>query len=318
MKAAVRHQYGPPSDLRLEEIPCPTPASGEVLLRVRAVSLNTSDVESMTGWPLYARVFGLFRPKFLVLGTDVSGVVEAVGPGVSDWAVGDEVMGDMMYHGGALATHACVPVSCLLKKPVELSFEQASTFPQAGAIAMQGILSVGNASAGTRVLINGAGGGTGAFAIQLAKKAGAHVTAVDNELKLEFMRSLGADDVVNYREEDVTQKGAQFDLILDLACFRSPLDYRRVLAPKGKYLMVGGAVRRLLQVLVLGPFFSRGGRVMKMLGVEQHQGVAELVRRCVLGAVETKIDRVYGLDDAAEALAQVAEGRACGKLVVVP
>jgi NADPH:quinone reductase-like Zn-dependent oxidoreductase len=317
VKAVIQDRYGGPEVLRVEDVPVPTPAKGQVRLRIRATSVNLSDWEGLTGSPGYARIGGLRRPRRRTLGSDIAGVVDAVGAGVTRWREGDEVYGDNLALMGGFAEYAVAGESSLAAKPVELTFAQASTIPQAGAIALQG---TAKAAADRRVLVNGAGGGSGAFAIQLAKRLGAHVTGVDNAAKLDFMRSVGADEVVDYREDDFTRTSAPYDLILDLVAHRSVFAYRRALAPGGTYRCVGGTVRSLLRVLTAGWLAGRlTGRSIGLLVVKEgpsHFGpLAEL---CVSGEVRIHIDRTVPLEQTAAALAHVGEGRALGKVVVEP
>ncbi len=315
MRALVYDRYGPPSGLRLESMAVPEPAAEQVLVKVACTSLNLSDWESLVGSPLYARIGGLRRPRRRVLGSDIAGVVEAVGPGVDRFEPGDRVYADNLFPKGGLADYAVVPTKDLALIPAPLSFAQASTIPQAGAIADQGTRLVGP---GTAMLINGAGGGSGTFAIQLAKSAGAHVTAVDNEGKLDHMRALGADEVIDYRQVDFTTTGQQWDEILDLVATRSVRAYRRALAPGGRYRCVGGSVPTLLRLLTAGTILGRlSGRRIGILGV--HQGpdhFGPLGKRCAAGEVSIHIDRIFALDEAVEALTWVGEGRAKGKAVV--
>ena len=317
MRAVVYERYGGPEVLRVVDVPTPRPADGQVLVKVAATSVNLSDWEGLRGSPFYARLGGLRAPRRRTLGSDIAGTVEAVGNGVARFAPGDDVYGDNLALMGGFAEYAVVGESALAPKPAELSFAQASTIPQAGAIALQGTV---GAATGRRVLINGAGGGSGSFAVQLAKRLGAHVTAVDNELKLEFMRSLGADDVVDYRRDDFTRGREPYDLILDLVAHRSVFAYRRALAPGGRYRCVGGSARSLLRVLTVGAIAGLvTGRSLGMLVVKEgpaHFG--PLSELCVAGEVAIHIDRTAGLDEVPEALARVGEGRALGKVVVVP
>jgi NADPH:quinone reductase-like Zn-dependent oxidoreductase len=242
--------------------------------------------------------------------------VEAVGDGVTRFRPGDEVYGDNLELMGGFAEYAVAAESALALKPAELTFAQASALPQSGAIALQGTV---GAAAGRRVAINGAGGGSGSFAIQLAKRLGAHVTAVDNERKLEFMRSLGADDVVDHRREDFTRR-EPYDLILDLVAHRSVFAYRRALARGGRYRCVGGSVRSLLRVVTVGLLAARvTGRRMGVLVVRQGPAsFTQLAELCVAGEIAVHVDRTYALEDVAEALARVGDGRALGKVVVEP
>ncbi|MGV7222627.1 MAG: NAD(P)-dependent alcohol dehydrogenase [Nitrospinales bacterium] len=249
MKAIVYTEYGSPDVLRLTEVEKPTPNDDEVLIRVKAVSLNASDWELMCGKPLYARIFGLLKPRINILGSDVAGRVEGVGKNVTRFKIGDEVFGDLFNTFGGFSEYVCGQEKILTPKPSSISWEQASTLPQAACIALQGIRDEGKVQTGQHVLINGGGGGAGTFAIQLAKHFGAEVTGVDNAGKLEFMRSLGADHVIDYAVEDFTKNKKRYDLILDLAAYHSLFDYKRALTSRGTYLMVGGCMGLLLQCL---------------------------------------------------------------------
>jgi NADPH:quinone reductase-like Zn-dependent oxidoreductase len=317
MRAVVYDRYGPPDVLRVEDVPVPAPAAGEVRVKVAATSINLSDWESLRGSPGYARIGGLRSPARRTLGSDIAGVVDDVGDGVTGLSIGDEVYGDNLARMGGFAEYAVAAASSLVPKPAGLTFAQASTIPQAGAIALQG---TSRAAAGGRVLVNGAGGGSGSFAIQLAKRLGAHVTAVDNAAKQDFMRSVGADEVIDYAVEDFTRTGAPYDLILDLVAHRSVFAYRRALARGGTYRCVGGSVRSLLRVVTAGWAVGRlTGRSIGVLVVKEgpphFDALADL---CVSGDVQVHIDRTYGLDEVPAALARVGEGRALGKVVVVP
>ena len=317
MKAVVYDRYGPPDVLRVEDVPLPQPAAGQVRVQIAATSVNLSDWECLRGSPAYARMGGLRRPARRTLGSDIAGVVDEVGEGVTRFRPGDEVYGDNLALMGGFAEYALAAESSLSLKPAGLTFAQASTLPQAGAIALQGTRW---ASAGSRVLINGAGGGSGSFAIQLAKRHGAHVTGVDNAGKQDFMRSVGADEVVDYRRVDFTRTDPPYDLVLDLVAHRSVFAYRRALAPGGTYRCVGGTVRSLLRVLTVGFVAARlTGRSMGVLVVREGPAHYEpLADLCVAGEVEIHIDRVFGLDEVPAALAQVGAGRALGKVVVSP
>ncbi|CAN5795149.1 NAD(P)-dependent alcohol dehydrogenase [soil metagenome] len=314
MKAVVYDRYGPPDVLRIEQVRMPTPSPGQVLVEVVATSINLSDWECLRGVPLYARIGGVHRPARRTLGSDIAGRVQAVGPGVTRFGVGDEVYGDNLGLMGGFAEYAVAPESVLAHKPAALTFAEVSTLPQAAAIALQGTAGVGKRQ---RMLINGAGGGSGSFAIQLAKRAGAHVTGVDNAGKLEFMGSLGADEVVDHRRTDFTELGP-FDHVLDLVAYRSVFAYRRALARGGRYRCVGGSVPTLLRILTIGaPLGRLTGRRIGMLVVKQGPAYFEpLAERCVVGDVQIHIDRRFGLDDVPRALAYVGEGRALGKVVI--
>jgi len=314
VRAVVYDQYGPPDVLRVEEVPVPSPGANQVLVAVAATSVNLSDWECLRGTPMYARLGGLRTPAQRTLGSDIAGRVEAVGSGVTRFRPGDEVYGDNLGLLGGFAEYAVAPESVLAHKPDTLTFAEASTIPQAGAIALQGTAGV---EPGQRMLINGAGGGSGSFAIQLAKRAGAHVIGVDNAGKLEFMRSLGADEVIDYRSQDFTRVEPS-DLVLDLVAHRSVFAYRRALAHGGRYRCVGGSVRALLRVVTIGAILGRlTGRRLGLLVVKQGPKHFEpLAERCVAGDIKIHIDRTFGLDEVPQALAHVGEGRALGKVVV--
>ncbi len=315
MKAVVYERYGSPEVLRVEEIPAPSPGIDQVLVKVAATSVNLTDWEGLSGSPLYARIGGLRSPARRTLGSDIAGWVESVGTDVTRFRPGDEVYGDNLWLKGGFAEYAVVPESSLAPKPEGLTFAEVSTIPQAGVIALQGTAS---ARPGQRVLINGGGGGSGSFAIQLAKNLGAHVTGVDNAGKLDFMRSLGADEVIDYRSDDFTDCEDPYDLVLDLVGHRSVFAVRRALARGGRYLWVGGSLSTMLSTLTVGFFAGRlTGRRLGILGVKEGPAHFEaLADLCVHGQVRIHIDRTFGLDDVPEALAYLGEGRVLGKLVV--
>ena len=314
MKAVVYDEYGPPDVLRLADVPIPTPDAGQVRVRIAATSVNRSDWESLTGSPLYARIGGLRAPANRTLGSDIAGSVDAIGPDVARFRPGDEVYGDNLRLMGGFAEYVIAAESALAHKPPGLTFAEASTIPQAGAIALQG---TAGAWEGSRVLVNGGGGGSGSFAIQQAKRLGADVTGVDNAGKLDHMRSLGADEVIDYQRDDFTRKGP-YDLILDLFARRSVFAYRRALARGGRYRCVGGPVRVLLGVVALGWIVGavnrrRMGVLVVKEGPAHFEPLAEL---CVAGDIRIHIERTFELAEVPEALAQVGEGRALGKVVV--
>lgn len=306
--------YGGPEVLRVADVPVPAPGPDQVLVKVVATSVNLSDWETLRGRPAYARLGGLRSPARPVLGSDVAGVVESVGRDVTRFAPGDAVYGDNLGLKGGFAQYCVAPESVLAHKPAGLTFAEASTIPQSGVIALQGTACAGP---GQRVCINGAGGGSGAFAIQVAARAGAHVTAVDNAGKLEFMRSLGAAAVIDHTRADYTRAGP-FDLVLDLVAYRSVLAYRRALAPGGRYRCVGGTARSLVRVLTVGTVLGAlTGRHLGVLAVRQGPEHFEpMATRCLAGEVAVHVDRTVGLDGVPEALAHVGAGRALGKVVV--
>jgi len=318
MKAIVYHEYGSPDVLKLEEVDMPTPADDEALIKVHAVSINGSDREGLIGKPLYARLGGLRKPGHPILGSDIAGRVEKAGKNIRQFQSGDDVFGEIPgYHGG-FAEYVCVPERSLARKPANMSFESAAAIPQAGVIALQGIREKGQVQPGQNVLINGAGGSAGTFAVQLAKLYGAEVTGVDNTGKLDFLRSLGADHVIDYTREDFTRTGKQYDLILDVIAHRSVFAYRRALKPNGTYFVVGGSVATLFQILLLGPWIRRTtSKNMRILVVPQNKkDLISITELCEAGKITPVIDRRYPLSEVPEALRYVGEGHAKGKVVI--
>ena len=318
MKAIVRDKYGSPDVLRLEEVDTPVPADDEVLIKIYAVSINGSDREALIGKPLYVRMGGLRKPGYPILGSDIAGRVERAGKNITQFKPGDEVFGEIPGYQGGFAEYACAPEKTLARKPASLTFEQAAAIPQGGVIALNGIREKGQVQPGQQVLINGAGGSAGTFAVQLAKLYGAEVTGVDNTGKLDFLRSLGADHVIDYTREDFTKKGKQYDLILDLIAHRSVFAYRRALKPNGTYFFVGGSVATLFQILFFGAWIKRSsGRNVRILMVPQNnRDLIAITQLCEEGKVRPVIDRLYPFHETPEALRYVTEGHARGKVVI--
>lgn len=319
MKAFIYDRYGGPEVLRLSELDRPQPAPDEVVVQVEAVTLNLSDWEILTGRPLYARIHGFLSPRRRILGSDIAGRVLEVGSRVHGLRPGDAVYGDTMGSFGGFSEFAQLPARTLHPFPPGLSYEQAAALPQAALIALQGLRAGRGVTRGSSVLINGGGGGTGLFAIQLAKLWGATVTAVDNADKLAHMRRLGADRVLDYRATDFTQTGDRYDHVLDLVGTRSLRAQRRALRPGGQYLVVGGKMSSMLQSAILGPIWGKlTGVRMGVLAVEPNRRsdldeMAELVRS---GAIQLVIDQRFPLEEVPEALRYLGEGRACGKIVI--
>lgn len=318
MRAIVQDRYGSPEILRMAEVEKRAPGENEVRIKVHAVSVNGSDWEGLRGTPLYARLDGLRAPRNPVLGSDIAGRVEAVGRNVTRFRPGDEVFGEMAGYRGGFAEYACTADNLLAHKPAALTFEQAAAIPQAGVIALQGIRHKGQVQPGQKVLINGAGGSAGVFAVQLAKLYGAHVTGVDNTGKLDYLRSLGADHVIDYTREDFTRGGSQYDFILDVIARRSVFDLKRALKPNGKYYVVGGSVAVLLQVLILGSLIGRSeGKQLRVLAVQRsHEDMVSIAELCEAGKIVPVIDRRFPLSQVPEALRYVGEGRAKGKVII--
>jgi NADPH:quinone reductase-like Zn-dependent oxidoreductase len=318
MKAVVYTRYGPPEVLQLKEVAKPTPRDDEVLVKVEAVSANRSDWEGLRGKPLYARIGGLLRPRQQILGSDVAGRVEMAGRSVSRFRPGDEIFGDILPRLGGFAEYVCARESALALKPASLTFEEAAAIPQAAVIALQGIRDKGQVQTGQKVLISSAGGGAGTFAVQLAKLYGAEVTGVDNTGKLDFMRSLGADHVIDYTREDFTNNGKQYDLILDVVAHRSVFAYQRALKSGGGYFLTGGSVATIFQILLLGPLI-RGttGKKIRILAVRPNlKDLVYITELYEAGKVVPVIDRRYPLSEVPEALRYLGEGRTKGKVVI--
>jgi NADPH:quinone reductase-like Zn-dependent oxidoreductase len=318
MKAIVYTRYGPPEVLRLREVTKPTPMDDEVLVKVQAVSVNRSDWEGLRGKPLYARIGGLLRPRQQILGSDIAGRVEMAGRNVRRFRPGDEVFGDILPRLGGFAEYVCARESTLTLKPPTMTFEEVAAIPQAAVIALQGIRDKGQAQPGQRVLIDGAGGGAGTFAVQLAKLYGAEVTGVDSTGKLDFMRSLGADHVIDYTQEDFTKNGNQYDLILDIVAHRSVFAYKRALRSNGSYFLAGGSVVTMLQILLLGPWISRTtGKKIRILAVRPNTEDVDFVKELIeAGTVMLIIDKAFPLSEVPEAISYVGDGRSQGKVVI--
>lgn len=318
MKAVVYTEYGSPDVLQLKEVAKPTPTDDEMLIRVLAVSINGSDKEALIGKPFYTRIGGLRKPRHQILGSDIAGQVEMVGKNIREFQAGDEVFGELPgYHGG-FAEYVCAPEKTLARKPASMTFEEAAAIPQAGVIALRGIRTKGQVQPGQKVLINGAGGSAGTFAVQLAKLSGAEVTGVDNTGKLDFLRSLGADHVIDYTREDFTKNGKQYDLILDFIAHRSVFAYARALRPNGTCFFVGGAVSVLFQILLLGPLIRIAkSKKLRLLVVPQNRSdLVSIAELCEAGKVIPVIDKQYSLSEVPEALRYVVEGCHKGKVVI--
>jgi NADPH:quinone reductase-like Zn-dependent oxidoreductase len=320
MMALVQDEYGDLEVLKVAEEPVPQPGPGEVLVKVRAASINEWDQGLMRGTPIVNRTSGLRRPRRRTLGSDVAGVVEAVGGSVTRFRPGDAVFGDLSGCGfGAFAQYARATESALTPKPDFLTFEQAAAVPQAGGLAVAGLEKGGPLRAGQRFLMNGGGGGVGTFAIQIAKASGLEVTGVDGPGKLDMMRELGADHVIDFTSEDFTRSGEQYDLILDVVCHRSVADYRHALRPGGRCGVIGGGTGRLVGVAALGQALrlSAGRRVhLVMYQANRPTAMDSLVRLMGEGAVKPVIDRVFPLVEGREAMGCYLSGAFAGKIVI--
>ena len=319
MKAIVYTEYGSPDVLHLKEVAKPTPKDNEVLVKVFAVSANAADLHLLRADPFLIRMSsGLLKPKNTILGSDIAGRVEVIGSNVKEFKPGDEVFGDISAGGwGGFAEYVCAQEDALVLKPANLSFEETAAVPMAAVTALQGLRTEGHIQSGQKVLINGASGGVGMFAVQIAKALGAEVTAVCSTRHLDIVRSIGADHVIDYTREDFTQNGKRYDLILAANGARSISDYQRALGPKGTYVMSGGAMSQMMQAMLMGPWMSRNGQKMGNLAAKPNkQDLAFIKELLEAGKVKPVIDRCYPLSEVPEALRYLEEGHAQGKVVI--
>lgn len=320
MKAITYTQYGSPDVLQFVDIEKPMPREGEVLVKIHAASVNALDWHLLTADIFLVRFGeGLFKPKRNRLGADMAGLVEAVGGGVTEFQPGDAVYGDIEPFGsGAFGEYVAIPAKGLAPMPAGASFEEAAAVPVAALTALQGLRDVGQIQTGERVLINGASGGVGAFAVQIAKAFGAEVTAVCSTRNVEQAHALGANHVIDYTQEDFTQSGKQYDLILAANGYHTLGEYKRALAPGGVYVMAGGKTRQIFEAVLLGSWYSRGGD-KKLTNVMAHSSVPDLLALNELietGKVKPAIDRTYPLAQTADALRYLGEGHARGKIII--
>jgi len=317
MKAIVYTEYGPPDVLQLKEVEKPTPKENQVLVKVHAASVNALDWRRFTMTPILVRLMegGLLKPKNSKLGVDVAGRVEAVGSNVTEFKPGDEVFG---VAPGAFAEYVCNGASKFALKPANVSFETAAAVPVAAFTALQGLRDKGQIQPGQKVLIDGASGGVGTFAVQLAKSFGAEVTAVCSPRNLDMARSIGADHVIDYTREDFTKNGQRYDLILAVNGYHPILDYRRALSPGGICVVLGGSMVQVLQGLLLGPLVSRiGGRKMGFMLAHTNQKDLVFMRELLeAGKVVPVIDRCYPLSEVPQALRYLVDEHARGKVVI--
>ena len=318
MKAIVRTQYGPPEVLRFTEVEKPTPKANEVLIKLYAASVNPLDLFSLRGAPLVRLIPGLRTPKQQVLGCDIAGRVEAIGGHVKQFQPGDEVFGVTGFAGGGFAEYACAIENKLALKPANCSFEDAAAVPIAAITALQGLRDKGRIQPGHKVLVDGASGGVGTFAVQIAKSFGAEVTAVCSTRNVDTARSIGADHVIDYNREDFTQSGQRYDLILGANAHHSIFDYRRALTQHGIYVIAGGALPQIFQAMLLAPLLSRIGSKKTCFFIANINQKDLVSLRVLLeaGKIVPVIDRRYQLSDAAEALRYLEERHAQGKIVL--
>ncbi|MBP6209200.1 MAG: NAD(P)-dependent alcohol dehydrogenase [Anaerolineales bacterium] len=320
MKAIVVEQYGTPDVMKFKDVEKPAPKDHEVLVKIHAAALNMFDWHLLTADIFLVRLnAGLFKPKYKIPGADMSGRVEAVGKDVTQFKVGDEVYGDLAASGcGSFAEYVAVPEKALALKPVNLTFEEAAAYPMAAVTALQGLRDQGKLQPGQKVLIQGASGGVGSFAVQIAKVLGAEVTAVCSARNMDQVRSLGADHAIDYAKEDFTRNGKQYDLIFAVNGYHPINDYKRALSPKGIYVAAGGSMRQIFESLLRSSFVSeKNGRQLGVLTAKPKQeDLIYLKGLTEAGRVKPVIDKRYPLNETAQALRYLGEGHARGKVVI--
>jgi NADPH:quinone reductase-like Zn-dependent oxidoreductase len=319
MKAIVYTKYGPPDVLQLKEVEKPTPKDDEVLIKVHAASVNDWDWGLLKGNSFVIRMlFGLLKPKIKILGVDIAGQVEAIGRNVNKFQPGDDVFGDMSECGfGGFAEYVCARENALALKPASMTFVEAAAIPHAAMLAIQGLRDKGQIQPGQTLLINGAGGGVGTFAVQIAKLIGVEVTGVDSSGKLDMLHSMGFDHVIDYTKEDFTKNGLCYDLILDVKTNRSIFNYTRALNPNGTYVTVGGSLVRIFQALLLGPLISKiSKKNIRIVALKPNKDLAYMNELFEAGKVKPVIDGPYKLSEVPEAIRYFGEGNHKGKIVI--
>jgi NADPH:quinone reductase-like Zn-dependent oxidoreductase len=317
MKAIIYTRYGTPDVLELKEVPKPVPLDNEVLVKVRAVSLNDWDWGLLEGDLINRMLNGITKPKRQILGSDIAGIVETVGKGVQRFKPGDEVFGDLSGRWGGFAEYVCAFENQLELKSAKMTFEEAASIPQAAMLAVQGLIDRGQIQSGQKILINGAGGGVGTFGVQIAKTYGAEVTGVDRAEKLDMMQSLGFDHVIDYQKEDFTKGSKQYDIILDAKTNRSIPEYTRALRAGGIYATVGGSIPRLLQALLLGPLISLfTGKHIRIVALKANKDLMYMNELFEAGKVKCVIDGPYPLDKVPDTFRLFGKGLHKGKVVI--
>src|SRR5687767_1879321 len=317
LKAIVYTKYGGPEVLQIKEIEKPFPKDNEVLVKVYAVSINDWDWGLLQGDFINRILYGIRKPGKKILGSDIAGRIEAVGKNVKQFQQGDEVFGDLSGHWGGMAEYVCANENALAIKLPNMSFEEAAAIPQAAMLAVQGLIDKGHIQPGQKLLINGAGGGVGSFAVQIAKLYSVEVTGVDNSGKLDMMRSMGFDHVIDYTKEDFTKNRKCYDLILDVKTNRSIFDYTRVLCRNGVYVTVGGSMFRLFQALFLKPWISMiRKKHIRIVALKLNKDLAYMNELFEAGKVKPVIDGPYKLDEVPKAFRIFSKAEHKGKIVI--
>jgi len=320
MKAIICNEFGLPDAFRLEEIQTPAPGDNDVLVEVYSASVTYSTLMLVRGKPFIGRLMGmgLFKPKQKIPGADIAGRIKTIGKNVSRFQPGDEVFGDLSNFGrGGFAEYVCAPENALALKPINMTFAEAAAVPEAALVALQALRDHGHIQKGQKVLIYGASGGIGTFAIQIAKYYGAEVTGVCGTANTELVRSLGADHVIDYHKEDFTKNGVLYDLIVATAGYRPIFDYKRALSTNGRYISTGGSMKQIFQAMLIGPFLSMtSGKKLKSMLVKPNKDLDFITSIIEDGKLRTVLDRTYRLSEAAEAFRYYSEGHTRGKLVI--
>ncbi len=320
MKAIYCSTYGPPSSLEIRELPIPEPKKNEVLVKVKAAAINDYDWSMVRGKPsIYRLIFGLSRPKNKIPGMEMSGVVEGIGPQASTFSIGDEVYGDISNTSSfsCFSDFTCVKEDALRKKPKAMSFEDAAAIPHASLLAWQGLINLGHIKKGMKILINGAGGGVGNFALQIAKSYEAQLTAVDSSNKLDTLKSMGYDKVIDYKKEDFTKNNQRYDLILDARTTRGPGSYLRALNEGGKYVSVGGTIGCLLHLLTtkwIHHIFTK--KRIHILGLKPNVGLEHIEKLYKQNIIKPLIDGPYSFDEIPERIQYYGNALHKGKVII--
>lgn len=317
MKAIVYTKYGGPEVLQLKEIEKPSPKDDEVLIKVHAASINDWDFGLLKGDLINRLLNGILKPKRKILGSDIAGRIEAIGKNITKFKTGDDVYGDLSGYWGGFAEYTCALEKSLALKPAAMSFEEAAAIPQAAMLAVQGLIDKGKIHPGQKVLINGAGGGVGTFAVQIARLYGVEITAVDSTGKLDMLRSIGFDHVIDHTKEDFTKNGRRYDLILDVKTNRSMFDYARALHPGGTYVTVGGSMNRLLQALILGPLISIiSKKHLRIVALKTNKDLLYMNELFEAGKIKPVIDGPYKLNEFVEAFRLFGNAAHKGKVII--
>ncbi len=319
MKAILCPHYGSPEQLKIMEVPIPVPANDQVLVKIYATAINDYDWSMVRGKPyLYRLLFGIRKPKHLIPGMELSGIVEAIGDDVSQFKVGDAVYGDLSEFGfGSFAEYVAINQKALVLKPEAMSFEEAAAIPHAALLAYQGLVDKGEIHEGQKILINGAGGGVGTFALQLAKLYGAEVSGVDTGEKLQNMKDLGYDHIIDYKKENFTKRKERYDLILDAKTFQPTWTYLKALKPKGKYITVGGTIGKLMHLAVTKGLISLfSNKKFHLLALQPNKGLTQINQLYTEGKIKPTIDGPYTLEEIPRLIQYFGEGKHTGKVVV--